>query len=473
VRHRLLRILATVAGRHRFLGILATVAGRYRFLRFTATVAGRHRFLRFTATVAGRHRFLRTLAAFAGTLAALTLAMLALATLPAAGSSGSPAEGSPSGSSGSSGNSANNGNGSSCPSSNPPTEMQLIAGSPQSALLGSEFATSLQVALVSSNGCTVTGVAGTAVRFSAPASGASGTFAGSGTGAVTVGANAQGQATAPTFSANLLAGSYTVTAVSAYGSVSFALSNSPAGAPAKLMAVSPLKASARVLARYAKPLEVRVLDASGAPLGSVSISFTIGAASGTNACDATQNAGATFVGSATQATATTNEAGIATSPSLIAGTSAGSFNVSAALAASAGGGSSSPSASASAATASSALAPLTFSLKNTPGKPFKLSAGVGASQSAALGERFAIPLAVTVTDMQKNPSPGALVTFTAPSSGASGSFRSHARRVRVRSNACGIAVAPAFSANRSAGGYVVRASLAHLRAAFGLINRSG
>jgi hypothetical protein len=412
-----------------------------------------------------RRQLLRIVTAVAG-----VLAVLALATFPAAGSSGSPGEGSSSNGDGSNGDPSNgspsNGNGSSCPSSNPPNEMQLIAGSPQSALLGGSFVANLQVALVNSNGCAVTGVAGTAVRFTAPASGASGTFAGSGASAVMVGADAQGDATAPTFSANLLGGSYAVTAVSAYGTVSFALTNSAAGVPAELVAVSPLRSSARVLGRYARPLAVRVLDANGAPLAGVSISFAISAAAGTNACGAAQSAGAAFVGAATQATASTNAAGIASSPPLLANASAGAFSAIAALSSSAGGNSTSPS-------ASSTLAPLAFSLKNTPGKPLKLTAGVGASQSASLGERFPIPLAVTVTDMQKNPVPGALVRFTAPADGASGSFRSHGRRVQVRSNACGLAIAPAFSANGSVGGYAVRASLAHLRAAFGLVNRSG
>jgi hypothetical protein len=412
-----------------------------------------------------KRRLPRIAIAVAGVLAAF-----ALATLPAAGSSGSPGEGSPSSGNSSNGSPSNNGNSSSCPSSNPPNEMQLIAGSPQSALLGGSFATNLEVALVSSNDCAVTGVAGIPVRFTAPGSGASGTFAGSGSSAITVGANAQGDATASTFSANLFVGNYAVSAVSPYGSVSFSMTNSAAGMPAKLIAVSPLRSSARVLGRFAKPLAVQVLDANGAPLAGVSISFAIAAASGTDACGAAQSAGATFVGAATQTTSSTSATGIATSPLLIANSSVGSFSVSAALSSSSGDGSSSPSPSASSPT----LVPLAFSLKNTPGKPFKLTAGIGASQSAALGERFPIPLAVTVTDMQKNPVPGALVTFTAPANGASGSFRSHRGRVKVRSNACGIAIAPAFSANRSAGGYVVRANLAHLRAAaFGLINRGG
>jgi protocatechuate 3,4-dioxygenase beta subunit len=378
-----------------------------------------------------RRTVLHLLAAAAGALAAL-----ALATLPATASSGNPGEGS-------------------CPSSNPPNEMNLIQGSPQSATLGSAFATNMQVALTNSNGCAVTGVAGRQVTFTAPASGPSGTFSGSGSAAITVGANAQGDATAPTLSANQIAGNYTVTAVSSYGSVSFSLTNSESGLPAQLIPVSPRESSASITGRYAKPLEVRVLDAGGTPVAGVSVSFTITAASGTNACGATQSAAATFGTGATQVSATTNTEGIATSPPLSANASTGTFAASATLS-----GSSLP-----------APAAVSFSLRNLPGKPHKLTAGVGASQSASLGERFPIRLAVSVTDMQDNPVPGVLVTFTAPSRGASGSFSRHGHRVSVRSNACGIAIAPLFRANLSTGGYAVRASLAHLRAAFGLVNR--
>jgi hypothetical protein len=117
------------------------------------------------------------------------------------------------------------------------------------------------------------------------------------------------------------------------------------------------------------------------------------------------------------------------------------------------------------------------------GEPVRLTAGVGSTQSTRTGVRFPIRLAVTVTDAEGNPVPGALTTFSAPLAGASGRFTVHSRSpyhrarvshphtVKVETNACGIAVAPAFTANDRQGGYIVKATLAHVRpAAFALVN---
>ena len=61
----------------------------------------------------------------------------------------------------------------------------------------------LQVTLANTNGCPVTtAAAGVPVTFSAPASGASGTFAASGSNTVTVGSDASGMASGGMFSAN-------------------------------------------------------------------------------------------------------------------------------------------------------------------------------------------------------------------------------------------------------------------------------
>lgn len=109
----------------------------------------------------------------------------------------------------------------------------------------------------------------------------------------------------------------------------------------------------------------------------------------------------------------------------------------------------------------------------TAGKPTQLTAGVGATQSTRVGTRFPLRLAVTVTDAAEHPVAGVFVTFTAPARGPSGRFttrRSYPRRVAVRSDACGIALAPVFSANHRQGGYIVVASASHLRAAFALVN---
>jgi hypothetical protein len=117
------------------------------------------------------------------------------------------------------------------------------------------------------------------------------------------------------------------------------------------------------------------------------------------------------------------------------------------------------------------------------GSPARVIAGVGAIQSTPTDTRFPIRLAVTVTDAEENPVAGAAVTFTAPARGPSGRFTtrtqtkhsrphiSHPRSVTIVTDACGIAVAPAFVANGEQGGYVVKASVEHVRpAAFALVN---
>jgi hypothetical protein len=145
--------------------------------------------------------------------AVAVLGALAGTPLPAAGETGPP---------GGSGGAA-------CPSSNPPNQLTLVAGTPQTAQLGTAFATGLQVALANSDGCPVTSAAaGVPVTFTAPASGASGVFSTSAANTAVVGADASGTVAAPPFTANTVAGSYTVIASSQYGSVSFSLTNTAA-----------------------------------------------------------------------------------------------------------------------------------------------------------------------------------------------------------------------------------------------------
>jgi hypothetical protein len=290
----------------------------------------------------------RLLALTAGLSAAI--ATFACGALPAEGETGPP---------GSS-------DAATCPSPNPPNELALMAGTPQTATLGSALATNLQVAFTNSNGCPVTtNLAGIPVTFSAPSTGAGGRFSASESNVVTVGSDASGMATAPMFTANDAAGSYTVTASSTYGSISFSLTNVETG------------------------------DSS--------------------ACPATSSTG--------------------TAPTSLLG------------------------------------------------RPAKLLLGVGVMQSTPVGTRFPIRLAVTVTDARRNPLPGVLVTFAAPKRGPSGYFtlrsggahtpmsRTHrSRRIEVMTDACGIALAPTFTAEGHVGGYVVVASVEHLRAAFALVN---
>lgn len=378
------------------------------------------------------------------------------------------------------------GGGSGCPSSNPPNQMTLVAGTPQTAIVGTTIATVLQVALSNSDACPVTiAAAGVPVTFSAPSSGPSGLFSTSDSDTAIVGADASGAVAAPTFTANSAAGSYTVTASSQYGSVSFSLTNTAAGVPARIVAIPLTSGSAAVTSQFTEPLRVRVLDANGAPVAGATVTFTL-ASGGASACATSDSAsaGATFTGAGAQATATTGATGVASSPALIANGTTGSFTATAAASPKEPGAGSGKEGSA-ASSPFGTPAPVSFSLSNVAGKPVRLTPGVGSTQSTPARTRFPVRLAVTVTDAHKNRVPGAPITFSAPLAGASGRFAvivrgrhhrarvSHTRTVEVRTDACGIAVAPPFNADDTAGGYIVRASSRRTRAAaFALVNET-
>src|SRR5262249_61565589 len=75
-----------------------------------------------------------------------------------------------------------------CPTPNVPNDLRLVAGSPQTAKLGSPFGSIFQVTVVDRHGCPLTGpLSGISVTFTAPSSGASGAFGSSGSTSVTVG----------------------------------------------------------------------------------------------------------------------------------------------------------------------------------------------------------------------------------------------------------------------------------------------
>lgn len=465
----------------------------------------------------------------------------------------------------------------SCPTSNPPNELALAGGTPQIAQLDTGFGSPLQVTLANSDACPVTTVVGTTVTFTAPAAGASGSFATSGTNTVTVGADQSGGASAPTFTANETAGSYTVTASSAYGSVSFSLTNSAAGIPATITPLAPVAQSTAVNSDYAEPLAVRVLDVSGNPVSGATVSFTLGAAGAGAGSPGASSAGASFADGSAQATATTDSDGIATSPRFTANATIGRFTATATAAnlpapaqfqlenlpgkgerlirlgsatraatvghrygrrlsvlvrdatgnpevgatvtftLGAGGGTASAAAGSTTgtgagasfangtstataitgihgiaaspaftaggaagtftatATATTTASIAHFTLRNHAGTPAAIAPGIASSEATRAGTRFSIALAVTVTDAFGNKVPRALVTFTAPASGASGSFATstHPSTIAVRTDSHGIAVAPSFIANTQPGGYVVIASVTHgPRTAFALVNET-
>ena len=153
----------------------------------------------------------------------------------------------------------------------------------------------------------------------------------------------------------------------------------------------------------------------------------------------------------------------ASSPALVANSTAGRFTATAAVA--------------------GVARALAYPLRNVAGKPATVTAGAASGEATPAGSRFPIRFAVTVTDADDNPVAGAVGSFTAPGQGPSGRFvgpardrRGHLVRrrvVRVETDADGVAVAPAFTANAKPGGYVVTATVVGTRkqAAFAVVNR--
>jgi hypothetical protein len=319
----------------------------------------------------------------------------------------------------------------------------VSGGSGQAARAGTAFADPLAAEVVDTGGCPLSNVD---VEFVAPTTGAGATFPGAATTA-TVTSGSNGIATAPSLTANQVSGSYSVVAeVASTGyQASFQLDNTTSGVASSIGVSSGNEQSAQVGQQFALPLAVNVFDAYGAPVADVTVSFTV---------VPTNGAGASFVGGGSAASAQANASGTATSPLLVAGSTTGTFAVQSSV--------------------SGVSKPVTFTLTDRSLVPYAITPGAGTSQEAQLGTDFAVPLAVTVTDANGNPVVGAKVTFSAPSSGASGVFAGHGTTVTVLASSKGVAVAPNFSAGQVTGGYVVTARVAGLTgvATFAMVNEA-
>jgi Bacterial Ig-like domain (group 1) len=190
-----------------------------------------------------------------------------------------------------------------------PSSVAVVSGSGQSATVGSAFSSSLAALVKDAAGNPVSGVT---VTFAAPASGASGTFA-SGSATTTATTGSDGQATASAFSANSVAGSYSVSAsVSGASPVSFGLTNTP-GTSSSVAVVSGSGQSATVGGAFSSPLVALVTDAAGNPVSGVSVRFAA----------PSSGASGTFVNGSATTTATTGSDGQATSSAFTANSVAG------------------------------------------------------------------------------------------------------------------------------------------------------
>jgi hypothetical protein len=118
-----------------------------------------------------------------------------------------------------------------------PSAVTATSGTPQSADVGTAFAAPLVAKVTDGAGAAVPNVP---VTFTAPATGASATFAG-GASAVSVTTDATGAATSPVLTANATAGTYTVTAATdgAAAPANFTLTNGSSPPPSPSATASP------------------------------------------------------------------------------------------------------------------------------------------------------------------------------------------------------------------------------------------
>src|SRR6266568_5467503 len=220
--------------------------------------------------------------------------------------------------------------------------------------------------------------------------------------------------------------------------VAFKPAGGIAGAPSTITATAGTPQSATVNAAFTIQLQATVKDSFNNPVNGASVTFTAPAS----------GASGTFAGGVN--TATTNASGVATSAAFTANSTVGGpYNV-----------------VASATGATSA----TFSLTNLVGPPAKVVVTSGSGQSTAINSAFSAPLVATVTDVGNNPVSGVVVTFTAPASGASGTFAGGVNTATT--NASGVATSAVFTANSTAGGpyNVVASATGATSANFSLTN---
>ncbi|HEY5010130.1 MAG TPA: hypothetical protein VIH73_03175, partial [Acidimicrobiales bacterium] len=314
--------------------------------------------------------------------------------------------------------------------------ISVSSGSAQSATVGQSYTSPMAALVEDADGNPIANVA---VTFTAPSTGASGAFAGSvSTIAVT---NASGIATAPAFTANETSGPFTVLAsTGGLAPANFTLTNTPAAATVQVQNGSPQSTPAGL--PFATNLSVVVVDGFGNPLPSQIVTFS---------APATGSSG-TFANGTTTTTAVTNSLGVATASTFTANlTVGGPYNVSA---------------------STGSATPATFTLTNTP-PAATVSVFSGSPQSATVGDTFASPLSALVTNVADSPVEGVSVTFTAPASGASGTFANNTATITGITNASGIATVT-FMANTMAGAVSVQATSGSATpASFALTNNPG
>ena len=313
----------------------------------------------------------------------------------------------------------------------PAATISVSQGAGQQGTISTSLPTSFVALVVDGFGNPAPGVG---VTFTAPSSSASGTFSGSLTSLTTT--NASGLATAAAFAFNSTAGVFNVVANKTTAPLAvpanFNLISVP-GTPTQISTSQGAGQSTVISTNFTTVLQALVRDASNNPVSGVNVTFTV----------PSSGASATFAGGLATYSATTNASGIAFATMLTANTTAGTYNISAAFA----GGS------------------VNFAMTNTPGAAASIAVNAGDNQSATITLNFATSLSVIVKDAGGNVVPGAVVTFAAPTTGASGLFGA-STSTTATTNASGIATAATFKANSFAGTYSITVTFGALTTTF-------
>jgi hypothetical protein len=303
--------------------------------------------------------------------------------------------------------------------------VSVSSGSGQAAEVGTAFGAHF-VAKVTIGGSAASGIA---VTFTAPSSGASGTFAnGKATEIDTTDAN--GLATSTTFTANSITGEYAVTATATASGQSASVNFGVANTAAPVLVVNAANGSlqtALVGTTFTLPLSA-VVDQNGSPVSGVTVTFTA----------PSSGASGTFAGGALTDEVATDSNGIATSSAFTANSVAGQYQVTASIS----GGETA-----------------VLILTNTSAAQLNLAVANGSMQSTNVGTAFATPLQVRVA-IAGTGIPGVTVVFAAPTSGASGTFKNTGQTTESDvTDSNGFATASTFIANSIVGQYQVTASI--------------
>jgi protocatechuate 3,4-dioxygenase beta subunit len=313
-----------------------------------------------------------------------------------------------------------------------PSSLTTLDGSNPSTVVGTAFGSTLEVQVTDSLGNPVTGASVSFIE-SDGSGGAGGTF----TGTTIVSTNAFGIATAPTLTANDVAGSFTVSALLGSLYTTFNLTNSY-GAATNLIPLGGSNQSTTLDDAFGTLLQAEVTDTYGNPVPNALVTFAVPATGPSGTFNATSSV-------------LTDANGIATAPALTANNQLGIYTATATVA---------------------NVGTTSFNLDNTSGKPTELNQDKEGNQTTVVGDTFLKPLEVEVLDTFGNPIPGAIVTFT-ESNGTTGAGGAFSGSTSVTTNSFGIAAAPTLTANDTAGSFAVTASIGKLYTTFLLNNSNG